>query len=816
MKSIFGSQLEVARGPALPTASQIDYAVSLLRSILQYAAIAAYEKIDAAGDLDPHDQLTIIRLLRNPTESASTEVLSRLIPHLRDVVQPSFCSGWFEPLDGTSTPLSLIMQKWIASLRNGRSANVREKFSIIEHSLEVFADALPIVSETYDLKHDVNNYQFDSASLRLINNESVLIQRIRGRRGVWQVDYQTLNPYGSTEGTYSLPKESPLLTQVEAADSRFTTIRIPVFHTEPPMEIWEPDVLLPTRQTYHFQGRKDQLHELLEWYNNTERKMCLVRGDGGIGKTTLVLEFLHEILEHSTFDVRYFPEVICFYTAKLTMWTPDGFKRLNVTTGEPTIVDALMQLVSYVQTSPKKEWYALDVDSLIDQVAQELSEQGKTPANILLILDNTETLALQASKERELHRLLNFVSENIARVIVTSRRAEAIIAQHIVVPELDENSAVNLLGALAAEDSVAALKNANLNTLKRSAKLLNYKPLLLEVFVKHLTRPGVTIDSAIGKVQSSAGGSLGRFLYEDAWERLSEKSRKIFVVLSMIQRPLDHHTVGWACRELETLVTDWIDAYMETHFGSYNDYGAAGYDIVFVPEAVNFFQSQMGQFGTEDQKSLAAIVNKVAGLYDQMKAGESAYRPDRIDNAFRTPAAKAARLCANQNKLEEADTWYQEAISQEPKNSELFDRYAYFLTIYMKDYKRAAEVAREAIRCDGDNEEALYTTGCIEYRLSNLERGDSYMDRARNAGKPIQLCLMEKGRARVFVSDSIHPARERQSMLAQAMEFLTRAIEHLPNDRYYRETYNRCAKAYNRAYWKQWSTNRSGFPLSLK
>ena len=816
MKHIFENQLEVARGLDLTTTSQFDYVVSLLRSILQYAVIGAYEKIDEVGDLDPHDQITIIRLLRNPTESASTEVLSRLIPHLRDVVQPSFCTGWFEPLDGTSTPLSLLMNKWIASPRSRRSVNARETLLIVEHSLKVFSDALPIVSETYDhLKHDVNNYQFDSASLRLVDHEPVFIRRIRGHRGTWQIDYQTLEPSGSTEGTYSLPKDSPLLTLVEAADRRFTTVRIPVSYAGQ-MEVWEPDILLPTRNTYHFQGRKDQLHELLEWYNIKKREMCLVRGDGGIGKTTLVLEFLHEVLEHSTFDVKYFPEVICFYTAKRTRWTPDGFERLNVTSGEPTIVDALMQLVSYVQTPPKEEWYALDVDSLIDHVAQELSEQGKKPDNVLLIIDNTETLALQASKEQELHRLLNLISEKVARVIVTSRRTEAIRAQHIVVPELDEDSAVKLLKALAAEDSVSALQNANVNTLKRSSKALGYKPLLLEVFVKHLTRPGVTINSAIGKVQASATGPLGQFLYEDAWARLSEKSRKIFVVLAMIGRPLNHHTVGWACRELDALVTDWISSYMETQFGSYFDNGAAGYDIVFVPEAVSFFQGQMKQYGTEDQESLAVIVDKVTGLYDQMEAGESAYRPDRIDKAFRTSAAKAARLCAKQNKLDDADVWYQEAILQEPNNSELYDRYAYFLTNYLKDYERAVEYARAAIRSDEHNEEALYTAGCIEYRSGNLDRGDSYMDRARNKGKPIQLCLMEKGRARVFVSDSIHPARERQSMLAQAMEFLTRAIGHLPSDRYYRETYNRCAKAYNQAYWKQWSTNRSGYPLSLK
>ena len=57
--------------------------------------------------------------------------------------------------------------------------------------------------------------------------------------------------------------------------------------------------------------------------------------------------------------------------------------------------------------------------------------------------------------------------------------------------------------------------------------------------------------------------------------------------------------------------------------------------------------------------------------------------------------------------------------------------------------------------------------------------------------------------------------RERQNMLEQALKYLKRAIELLPDDRYRIDTYNKCAKAYNRGYWKQWSSRRMGYPLPL-
>ncbi len=65
-----------------------------------------------------------------------------------------------------------------------------------------------------------------------------------------------------------------------------------------------------------FTGRKKEITELIDWFNDPEdSKRCLVYGDGGIGKTTLILEFMHRVLEGSI-EVEWKPSVITFYTAK--------------------------------------------------------------------------------------------------------------------------------------------------------------------------------------------------------------------------------------------------------------------------------------------------------------------------------------------------------------------------------------------------------------------------------------------------------------------------------------------------------------------
>jgi len=54
------------------------------------------------------------------------------------------------------------------------------------------------------------------------------------------------------------------------------------------------------------------MSELEEWWNDLDFRTCLVFGDGGIGKTTLVLEFLHRLLEVPPDNLSWRPDLIFF------------------------------------------------------------------------------------------------------------------------------------------------------------------------------------------------------------------------------------------------------------------------------------------------------------------------------------------------------------------------------------------------------------------------------------------------------------------------------------------------------------------------
>ena len=106
---------------------------------------------------------------------------------------------------------------------------------------------------------------------------------------------------------------------------------------------WSPLCYLPDRTTESFKGRKEEQVSLTEWMNDEESRTCLVFGDGGVGKTTLVLEFMHRLLEEDPdIQCEWKPKVVSFYTAKKWRWGLDGVELISA--GQPHLLGLLAHL----------------------------------------------------------------------------------------------------------------------------------------------------------------------------------------------------------------------------------------------------------------------------------------------------------------------------------------------------------------------------------------------------------------------------------------------------------------------------------------
>lgn len=354
---------------------------------------------------------------------------------------------------------------------------------------------------------------------------------------------------------------------------------------------WRPTALIPDRQTAVFEGRTDELDLLEDWFQDLDSRACNIYGDGGMGKTTLVLEFMARMLRNEIPAPSWRPELVCFFTAKQTRWGPNG---LEVIKGiVPPLDDAVRDLVRCYESKLGQEWYSKNSTSLVDLAATHMAELGLDRDQVLLILDNTETLASTSGEEAEFARAVGNISRKLGRVLITSRRREQIEALPIRVPGLSEMEGAELLERLSAEYGAFQLNQAGGATLRRASRKLNGRPLLLDVFARLLGRFQYSIANAESAVLSLAADDLGTFLYDDGWARISHEERVTLCALGQLGDLVSGKIVEFVCLDTGVQHSAFLDTFEKVRFGNRLDYSTS-YDIVFDPSGEGILGAEGG------------------------------------------------------------------------------------------------------------------------------------------------------------------------------------------------------------------------------
>lgn len=782
--------------------------LAVQRSCLQMAALAAIDLYEVrVRPLIELELTDIATQMLAPADGTPVQLLDLLIPSFRNCIDPRFAAGWY-PNEVTPAGEKLAeglgkkLESWVTFRNNRPGHGVLDKDTVdreFEPLCRLAANTIAVLGSLFPIAAIINGQRImvlDSVIPQAVvtscpnaSGQAVVLRQFRSKRGIWESHCQTLDLQSSQEIVVPVETTAPLLMLSSGRRrQRFLGLDLRVGSHK-----WTPLVDVPSRQTAYFEGRLTELEKLIKWSNDLESRACLLYGDGGIGKTTLALEFIHGLLERPPSDLQFRPQVVCFYSAKMTRWTEHGIQ--HYTSLQPVIEDAVRQLLYALHDSLDKAWWKSSGEALINRVAGELRSMGVERNATLLIVDNAETLATKPGDDQILGDILTEISRKVARVLVTSRRREKFEAFPIEVTPMDDDAGAALLLRLGRELKAAAIQSAGASRLRKETRDLHGKPILLEALARHVAKSGLSIDAAKRQIVQDAQEGLSEFLYEDAWARISEEHRRVFIILSELDVPLTNHVVGWVCGEVSAIHVAWQQAFEETHFGNQLAYGSES-EIDIAPMAGEFFLVKGRELPHADRARLNLIKDSVTRKYRERERALSTPASDRIEEAFRTPEARAAKLSARMGKLEDANLWYEEAVTKDSQNSALFDRFAWFLMQLVGDLDKAEQMAEVACRLDGKNFEAHFTKALIFYRRFDLAKGDEAVILAQEFGKSETACWIQKARARMG-NLSLHSrdAERRTVLLAQAERYLTQARKSLvSSDRYYLKNLESCDK----------------------
>lgn len=138
-------------------------------------------------------------------------------------------------------------------------------------------------------------------------------------------------------------------------------------------------------------------------------------------------------------------------------------------------------------------------------------------------------------------------------------------------------------------------------------------------------------------------------------------------------------------------------------------------------------------------------------------------------------------MAAKKGDIEEAVVWYEEAVSVDAVNADLWDRFAWFLMAKVGNFERATDCSKTALRLDSNNADFYFTAGMIAARKKEIIEADRLLMKAAELGKAKYLCLMERARARIEYAAPDRDINDWWDRLNEADNFIKEAKE-LPMD----------------------------------
>ncbi|WP_205952176.1 tetratricopeptide repeat protein [Pantoea stewartii] len=786
MEKIYSQHLKIA-SEITNDSERLYYLTSILRSLLQMAVITTFEITDKLTPKDEVDLSELTNRFCKPSDGLPLQIIDTLTPIIRSYVTRDFLNGWFETNKNVITPLSKQLIAWV-EFRNKRSGHgvldtkttaewSNKTTELIINSLTVFNDILPTISKdgtTLPLKK-FNDLALDTPLF--YKNHAFVILGIQVRKGNWKLKGQLLSLENAEEFAVDL-QENNVFNNIGIKSSGDYELAEIISHNNSYSFFHN----IPIRQTDTFEGRRVELSQLQEWIDDEDSRYCLVYGDGGYGKTTLVLEMLNSFLE-SQYDFKEpLPTIVSYHTAKMTRWTDQGLVHLTGT--QPVMDECLRELVRCFHSVLPPEWYSCSGRQLIDKTVGILKENKLSRDDVLLIIDNTETLATNPQEVKDLGTFFKVVGKLVGRIIITSRRREFIEATPIAIEGLSEIEGVNLMKRLSNEFSAKAIQQAGEAKLRRVSSQLMHKPLLLEALVKYVARGTSGIDAAIENVFKKSNEDLLEFLYEDAWQRMNSLQKLVFMTIIHLTTPLNQNTISRACQEIGIQHSEFQEGLEETHFAVLTDYGRT-YSIELVDLSTRFFHQQFSKLSYEEKNRLKVIAEAVDTYAIERDKIDREYKTDRIAEAFRSEYAKAAKVYVDKGDVENALSMYKDAIDDDPLNSSLHDRFSWFLLNKTNDYEYAKKISLKAVELDPNNCDAIVGLALVYYRLGDIVEGDKLIDKAQHAGRTKSFCLLRKAIARYYQARNEESLDRKIEHLQVALEFLEAAEKNNSNSKGY-------------------------------
>ncbi len=546
-----------------------------------------------------------------------------------------------------------------------------------------------------------------------------------------------------------------------------------------------------------FIGRKKDVQELKDLLYTEYPRIITLFGEGGVGKTALMLKTAYEIIDDERCPFGY----VVWVTCKTKVLTNNGIEEIE------SAIKNFKSMTQKIDSNFRNAPQTTTLDEITESILRDTKE-----VKTLLILDNFETIQLQKEVKDFLYKYTQF-----GKVAITSRMklGEQDLPRRL--EPMTKQEAGKLLRDFARLLNVEILYKLNPEKIEKYAKELSLNPLGIKWFVQSVAS-GSSPDDVINNKDI-----LLDYCLSNVYKKLSDEQRAFLHVILVNRKPTSkEELLFYTERENDIRVDESLQKLETTSFIRINYAEDADEYLYDITDFAREYVVKKDPPNEELYKEIREKQNKASGLRENMrrkrlyetscieirKESES-FLAIKLDEALKysaearskkppkTPEAKeelhekatkkakevqeiqpryveayriSAFIYVQRRNNAAAESEYQKALEIEPKNPRILYGYAGFLLRYLNSPEKAKEYAVEAFYVD---EKSFATRQLYAKCVGILGEYDRAIE------------ILKK------LIDEEHSRREKNIALTDAVDFYKRKVQ-LKNytERDYREAWN--------------------------
>ena len=396
-----------------------------------------------------------------------------------------------------------------------------------------------------------------------------------------------------------------------------------------------------------------------------------VIGVGGIGKTSLVLSCLYDMLDE---EIKF--DTIIWITLKTKGLYNGDFKEIK---------NVILNLDDNFKQLNKN--FENDNLSNVQDILSYM-EYNKT----LLVIDNLETL----SNDKTIIKLFEEIPQG-SKILITSRIGVGNYEQSFQLNSLDEKEAIFYFRKLTNVYKVNVLIKQSDNLIKKYLKRLNNNPLAIKWFVINV---GKGMDP--NDILNNHITDLTDFCLSNIYEKLSDDAKYILRIILIKANRCGFAELLYLCERSYDKCLAAINELFKSNFLLQND----DFSYSILDFAVNYIQNRKGYSNYEIDSEIQMNINKLNGSLENLKKDihlKNEYHPLSIfpatnNERIATLYILKAIECSKNRNYSEVDDFIELAKNADSSFSDIYKIAGYLYSKYdsiksEKNYNIALELA---------------------------------------------------------------------------------------------------------------------------